>query len=100
MRRKVALYLLGVLALLPWVASPACVYYSPVVARPPTLGEELLSLDEARKDGLLSQEEYEQRRAQTIEIWKQIGHTNVDQQQGPDLPPPGPPTAPEREAAP
>ena len=88
MRRKAALYLLGVLALLPWVASPACVYYSPVVTRPPTLGDELLSLDTARRDGLLTEAEYQQRRAETIELWKYIGDTPVEAEVGPSLPPP------------
>ncbi len=75
-------------ATVPWVLSFACVVYTPVVTRPPTLGEELIALDQARRDGLLTQAEYEQRKAQTIAVWKQIGRTPVEAQVGPPLPPP------------
>jgi hypothetical protein len=49
-----------------------------VVTRPPTLGEELIQLDAARKDGLLTQEEYERRRAETIAAWKAIGEAPIE----------------------
>ena len=75
-RRYVAL---AVLAALPWIASLACVIYRPVVTRPPTLGEELIQLDAARRDGLLSQAEYDKRRAETIAAWKRIGETPIQQ---------------------
>jgi hypothetical protein len=55
----------------------SCTAYRPIVTRPPTLGEELLSLDQARKDGLLTQAEYKERRAGTIAAWKEIGNAPV-----------------------
>ena len=67
------------LAALPWIASLACVIYRPLVTRPPTLGEELIQLDAARRDGLLSQAEYDKRRAETIAAWKRIGETPIQQ---------------------
>ena len=88
MRRARTGRLLIVGATIPWLLSLACVVYTPVATRPPTLGEELLSLDQARRDGLLTQAEYEQRRAQTIAVWKQIGRTPVQASNGPSLPPP------------
>lgn len=60
--------LFAALATLPWLASLACVVYTPIVVRPPTLGEELLTLDQARRDGLLTQAEYDKRRTETIEV--------------------------------
>lgn len=65
-------------AALALLAPPACVQFSPVVTRPPTLGEELLSLDAARKDGLLTDEEYARRRAEAIATWKAIGTAAVE----------------------
>ena len=79
---------LAALAALPWVLSLACVIYRPIVSRPPTLGEELLSLDQARNDGLLTQAEYERRRDETIDAWKRIGETPVESKHGPAIPPP------------
>lgn len=55
----------------------ACVTYRPVVTRPATLGEELMSLESARKDGLLTDEEFSKRRAETIATWKAIGDTPI-----------------------
>lgn len=69
---------LAAFATLPWALSAACVQYQPVVTRPATLGEELMSIDSARKSGLLTDEEYAARRAQTIAEWKKIGDTPVD----------------------
>ena len=60
------------------LAPPACVQFDPVVTRPPTLGEELLSLDAARKEGLLTDEEFAMRRAQAIHAWKAIGTAPVE----------------------
>lgn len=53
---------------LPWALSFACISFqtTPRVVRPPTLGEELISLDQARKEGLLTQAEYDQRRAENV----------------------------------
>ena len=42
------------------------------VTRPPTLGEELLALDSARRDGLLTDAEFAQRRDATLRAWKAI----------------------------
>lgn len=50
---------------------------NPAVTRPPTLGEELLSLDAARKEGLLTDAEFAARRAQTMQAWKAIGTAHV-----------------------
>ena len=69
---------IAALACVPWLVSSACVTYRPVVTRPPTLGEELIQLDAARKDGLLTQEEYERRRAETIAAWKAIGEAPIE----------------------
>ncbi|MFM8872786.1 MAG: hypothetical protein ACKOJI_05435, partial [Phycisphaerales bacterium] len=49
-----------------------CTVYRPVILRPPTLGEELIQLDAARRDGLLTDAEYETRRAEAIAAWKRI----------------------------
>ncbi len=65
---------------LPWALSFACISFqtTPRVVRPPTLGEELISLDQARKEGLLTQAEYDQRRAETIALWKEISETPIE----------------------
>ena len=61
----------------PCLLMAACVTYRPVVTRPATLGEELMSLESARKDGLLTDEEFSKRRAETIATWKAIGDTPI-----------------------
>ena len=76
----------ALVACVPWVASLSCVTYRPVVTRPPTLGEELIQLDAARRDGLLTQEEHDRRRAETIAAWKAIGDAPIE----PVPPPAGP----------
>jgi hypothetical protein len=63
-----------------------CTVYRPVIVRPPTLGEELIQLDAARRDGLLTQEEYDRRRAEIIAAWKAIGDAPIE----PVPPPAGP----------
>lgn len=69
------------------LAPPSCIrHFQPVVTRPPTLGEELLSLDAARRDGLLTEEEFAARRAQTIEAWKAIGTATVEVPEEDDAP--------------
>ena len=65
------------ISLLPWICCAACVMYRPVVTRPPTLGDELISLDQAKKDGLITQEEFDKRRAETIAAWKAIGNAPI-----------------------
>jgi hypothetical protein len=80
-RRYVAL---ATLAALPWIASFACVVYRPIVTRPPTLGDELIQLDAARRDGLLTQEEYDTRRAETIAAWKRIGDAPIVEAKKPE----------------
>lgn len=61
------------------LAPPSCLQHvKPTVTRPPTLGEELLSLDAARRDGLLTDEEFALRRVQTIQVWKAIGTAPVE----------------------
>jgi len=72
-----ALVLLAALAVVPWALSLACVNFRPVVTRPATLGEELISLEEARRSGLLTEDEFTARRAQTIEAWKKIGDAAI-----------------------
>jgi hypothetical protein len=56
----------------------ACTKYCPIVTRPPTLGEELIQLDAARRDGLLTQEEHDRRRTETIAAWKRIGDAPIE----------------------
>jgi len=56
----------------------ACTGYRPIVTRPPTLGEELIQLDAARRDGLLTQAEHDRRRAATIAAWKRIGEAPIE----------------------
>jgi len=68
---------LAAISLLPWICCAACVMYRPVVTRPPTLGDELISLDQAKKDGLITQEEFDKRRAETIAAWKAIGDAPI-----------------------
>jgi len=65
------------ISLIPWICCAACVMYRPVVTRPPTLGDELISLDQAKKDGLITQEEFDKRRAETIAAWKAIGNAPI-----------------------
>ncbi len=55
-----------------------CTVYRPVILRPPTLGEELIQLDAARRDGLLTDAEYEKRRVETIAAWKRIGAAPIE----------------------
>lgn len=55
-----------------------CTVYRPVVLRPPTLGEELIQLDAARRDGLLTDAEYETRRADAVAAWKRIGEAPIE----------------------
>ncbi|MFM8871764.1 MAG: hypothetical protein ACKOJI_00090 [Phycisphaerales bacterium] len=55
-----------------------CTVYRPVILRPPTLGEELIQLDAARRDGLLTGAEYETRRAEAIAAWKRIGEAPIE----------------------
>ena len=55
-----------------------CTVYRPVILRPPTLGEELIQLDAARRDGLLTDAEYETRRAEAIAAWKRIGEAPIE----------------------
>ena len=68
---------LAAISLLPWICCAACVMYRPVVTRPPTLGDELISLDQAKKDGLITQEEFDKRRVETIAAWKAIGNAPI-----------------------
>ncbi|MEY4942448.1 MAG: hypothetical protein RL254_629 [Planctomycetota bacterium] len=68
---------LAAISLIPWICCVACVMYRPVVTRPPTLGDELISLDQAKKDGLITQEEFDKRRAETIAVWKAIGDAPI-----------------------
>lgn len=72
-------WVLAALAALPWVGTTACVIYRPVVYRPATLGEELVALDQARKDGLLTDAEYAARRELLIAAWKEIGTTPIQE---------------------
>lgn len=70
-----------------FLAMPGCLQkFGPIVTRPPTLGEELLSLDAAHKEGLLTDEEFATRRAQTIAVWKAIGTAPVEAPEEDDAP--------------
>jgi len=71
--------ILALAAAVPWVLCSACMIYQPRVNRPPTLGEELIQLDQARKDGLLTDAEYDARRAQLIAAWKDIAVQPIEQ---------------------
>ena len=77
MRRCVTMAIMVILAAVAGVLPCACTAYRPIVTRPPTLGEELLSLEQARRDGLLTQAEFEKCRAGTIAAWKEIGNSPV-----------------------
>lgn len=55
-----------------------CTVYRPVILRPPTLGEELIQLDAAHRDGLLTDAEYEKRRVETIAAWRRIGEVPIE----------------------
>jgi len=77
-RSRWSLSLLALLGTAPWLASAACIVYRPIITRPATLGEELISLDQARRSGLLTDDEYAVRRAQTIEEWKKIADTPIE----------------------
>ena len=67
-----------------------CTVYRPVILRPPTLGEELIQLDAAHRDGLLTDAEYEKRRAETIAAWKRIGEVPIETVPAPPSTPPAP----------
>lgn len=70
-----------------FLAMPGCVQkFGPIITRPPTLGEELLSLDAAHKEGLLTDAEFATRRAQTIAVWKAIGTAPVEVPEEDDAP--------------
>lgn len=56
----------------------ACTVYRPVVTRPPTLGEELIQLDAAHRDGLLSRAEHDRLREETIAAWTRIGDAGIE----------------------
>ena len=60
------------------VLNAGCIAYRPIVTRPPTLGSELISLDEARSAGLLTDDEHAHRRHQTIELWLSIASTPIE----------------------
>jgi hypothetical protein len=68
------------------LAPPSCISsdHGPRVTRPPTLGEELLSLDAARNEGLLTEEEFVARCAQTVAAWKAIGTAPVESPESED----------------
>jgi len=71
--------ILALAATVPWMLCSACMVYQPRVNRPPTLGEELIQLDQARKDGLLTDAEYDARRVQLIAAWKDIAVQPIEQ---------------------
>jgi hypothetical protein len=76
----------AVAAALLLLAPPSCISsdHGPRVTRPPTLGEELLSLDAAREEGFLTEEEFVARRAQTIAAWTAIGTAPVESPESED----------------
>lgn len=67
-----------------------CTVYRPVILRPPTLGEELIQLDAARRDGLLTDAECDKRRAEAIAAWKRIGEAPIEAVPAPAITPPAP----------
>ena len=77
MRRCVTTAIMVIMAAVVGVLPCSCTAYRPIVTRPPTLGEELLSLEQARRDGLLTQAEFARCRAGTIAAWKEIGSSPV-----------------------
>lgn len=64
-----------------------CTVYRPVILRPPTLGEELIQLDAARRDGLLTDAECDKRRAEAIAAWKRIGEAPIEAVPAPAITP-------------
>lgn len=65
------------------LAAPlGCAARPGVVTRPPTLGEELLALDAARRDGLLTDREFVVRRDETIRVWRAIATAPVEVDSG------------------
>jgi len=55
-----------------------CTVYRPAVTRPPTLGEELIQLDAAGRDGLVTQAEHDRFRAATIAARKRVGDAPIE----------------------
>ncbi len=68
----------GLVAMLPWAMSVACVNYNPRVYRPSTLGQELIDLKAAHEKGLLSDAEYADETARARERFRAIDREAVD----------------------
>ena len=61
-----------------------CIAYRPIVTRPPTLGSELISLDEARSAGLLTDDEHAHRRTPAKAYVENYVKTLASTGRGPD----------------
>lgn len=64
------------------LAATACVVRNPVVTRPPPVGKELVELDRARAEGLLSAEEYAVFRARLLGGLAQLDAQPIDSRTG------------------
>ncbi len=61
-----------------WTLSTACVVHIPSANRPAPIGKELIELDRAHKDGLVSDDEYARTRADMLRNFERIGQTPVE----------------------
>ncbi len=68
---------LAVPALAVCMLSFGCVTHIPASNRPATIGKELIDLDRAHKDGLVSDDEYASMRAEALRNFERIGETPV-----------------------
>ena len=64
------------------LAATACVVRNPVVTRPPPIGRELVELDRARAEGLLSDEEYGVFRARLLAGLARLDTQEIDSRTG------------------
>ena len=68
---------LAVPALAVCMLSLGCVTHIPASNRPASIGKELIDLDRAHKDGLVSDDEYASMRAEALRNFERIGETPV-----------------------
>lgn len=60
-----------------WMLSFGCVTHIPASNRPAPIGKELMDLDRAHQDGLVSDDEYARIRADMLRNFERIGQTPV-----------------------
>lgn len=65
-----------------WLIAAGCVVRNPVVTRPPPVGRELVELDRARAEGLLSDEEYGVFRARLLAALARLDAEAIDSRTG------------------